>query len=282
MTKITNEQKWAVGLIEAKGDIGNNKKSGIIIRVSLSQVNARAIYKLKKIIGVGKVHQDSAGMVTYKLTDMEKIKSRVNPLLEKYPFRGEKYYDYQVLKKRIEVAEDPKLTREEKETKLREIKEENRKEVTPVVSKKLEDRGKEAKDVINSKSEEELREIYEPWWLAGYVEGNGSLEINDKLEIVFELAQTRDKTIVIGVHKAYRVPENIEEREGNMKLSTKTPKTIEKIMGDLKGKLLGMKSFEYKLWCYAYKTGKEGKKERAKLVINKLNREQVKNTRNKA
>ncbi len=140
--KITDEHKWAVGFIEAEGEIGFNRGGAgteewkFMIKVVVKNTNRRAIARLKKIIGVGKVFEDKAGAVVYRVTDRKHIESGIYPILDNYPPRGVKYYEYQILKKGMEVAKDPFKTAAEKSKILAELKEESKKskQVTPVVS----------------------------------------------------------------------------------------------------------------------------------------------------
>ena len=104
------------------------------------------------------------------------------------------------------------------------------------------------------------------------MEGKGSFQINNKLQIVFELAQTHDKMIIYGLHKLFNVSSNVKVRKGDgyTTLSTKQPRVLEEIMVMLEGKLLGIKSFEYKLWCYAYNTKNGKKRSKAKELLRGL------------
>lgn len=56
--KISNEQKWFVGLLEAEGRVefnengvskDGNKKWAFMIKVSLKNTNRRSIHRIKKI-----------------------------------------------------------------------------------------------------------------------------------------------------------------------------------------------------------------------------------------
>lgn len=69
-----------------------SQKWTFMLKVAMNETNARAVYRIKKILGVGQVHAvDKLGMVVYKLSDREKIKRRIFPLLASFPFRGVKH-----------------------------------------------------------------------------------------------------------------------------------------------------------------------------------------------
>lgn len=279
MNKITNEQKWAVGLIESDGYIGFNitsepkKQWGLVLKVSLHWYNRRALHRLKAILQVGKVRgPDKAGMVTYKLSERELFKAVICKLLDNYPFRGIKYHEYQIVKEAIKVMEDKEITKEERHERLQELKKQSKEKknsITPVVSQTPE---KTNEEQVAKMSIEKLLEIYDYWWIAGYIEGDGSFQINDRLQIVFELGQAHDTFAVYALHKILKITSKIKVRpDGSYTvLSTKHPKSIEELIKNLEGKMLGIKSFEFRVWKYAYRTTQPEKKQKAKNLLNKI------------
>lgn len=79
--------------------------------------------------------------------------------------------------------------------------------------------------------------------MAGFIEGDGSFQINSELQVVFELAQMNDKMAVYALHKIFNVPSKVKvRRDGYTTLSTKHPRVLEEIMITLKGQMRGMKS----------------------------------------
>lgn len=281
---------WAVGLIEAEGYIGFNSQGKnsttwvFTIKVAMLNNNRRAVHKLKSIMKAGKIHEDNSNMVVWKINDRKKIIAFIIPLLEIFPPRGVKYYDYVIFKEALIVADDTNLTTEEKHQKLTELKEKSKiiKEVSPIVSNNPEDWTKEAKDVIQNIDVEKLKFIYNPWWFSGMVEGEGSLQINNRLQTVFEFAQKYDKFAVYGLHKLLNISANVKVRnsDGYTTLSTKSSVDLEKIMTMLKGKMLGVKSFEYRVWCYAHNTNLVSKKLRAREVLKNLREKKIKRNLN--
>lgn len=57
-----------MGLIEAQGYIGYNeetgKKRGFVVKVTMEESNMRALYKIKKIIGAGKIDREEGNRGT--------------------------------------------------------------------------------------------------------------------------------------------------------------------------------------------------------------------------
>ena len=89
----------------------------------MEKTNVRAIHRLKKILGVGQVHkEDKQGMVVYKLSHRGKIKEQLIPLLDAYPFRGVKYYEYEKMKEAMKGAENEELTIDQKDELLKKLK----------------------------------------------------------------------------------------------------------------------------------------------------------------
>jgi hypothetical protein len=130
----------------------------------MKDTNIRAVYKIKKIIGAGRIHRDRVGMVIWEISDRKKIKEYIYPLLDKYPLRGVKYYSYKRLKEGMLIAEDKKLTAEEKRDKLIALKEKSKEviEVTPTISSNPTYWGRKAEDMIKDIEVERLREIFDP------------------------------------------------------------------------------------------------------------------------
>ncbi len=134
------------------------------IKVSMGDTNLRAINRIKRIIGAGKIDRGGEDKASWGVADRKKIKEYIYPLLDAYPLRGVKYYEYQKFKEGMQIAEDKKLTVGEKREKLRALKEKSKevKEVTHTVSNNPEDWGRKAEDVIKDIEAEKLREIYDP------------------------------------------------------------------------------------------------------------------------
>ena len=68
---INSKQKWAIGLIDGDGHIGlewsNKEKTKWVpvLKVTLHRYNSRAIYRLKKVLGIGKTNHNGS-TATYR------------------------------------------------------------------------------------------------------------------------------------------------------------------------------------------------------------------------
>ncbi len=254
--KITNNLKWAIGLIEAEGYIGFNNNSllkwVIVLKVSMKNNNSQAIYKLKKLLKAGSISHSEDGMLTYQLRNTTKFLTHIKPILDAYPFKSSKYYEYLLTLEAIKflqsdysvLQKDNLLT--ELKIKLQEIKL---------------DRYKIAPNIV-----------LDDHWLAGFIEGDGSLQINNKNQLVFELGQAYNHLLLEKIKDYLNIKTKIYIRKDDSYaiLRTKKKETIDNLINKLKNKLLGSKSLELKIWAYANNTKLEKKVSRAKLLLKKL------------
>ena len=285
--KLNNKILWAIGLLESDGYIGFNlvKKNTCIftVKVSLKSYNMRAIYKLKKIFGIGKIHKSSDGMVTWKVTRFDQIKTIMLPLLEQYELRGLKAYEVIIMREAVSLYESD-ISGKEKTILLTELKlksqslsKNQKNNISPFWHQKLNLNIDESiftiEDYINLvPSREVLKNLIDPDWLAGFVEGDGSFQINNRLQNVFELGKKYNIFLVLCIHKFLGIESKPKIRKdlSYTMLSTKQPKTLDLIEKLLTGRILGIKSFELRLWKYAKDSEMKHKKERAKILLNKI------------
>ena len=288
INKISPDIQWALGLIETDGYIGynlNNGKHGwlFIVKVSLKSYNARSIYKLKSIFGIGKIHRDSEDMVTWKVTRFDQIKEIMLPIFEQYELRGIKAHEVAIMREALNIYES-NITREEKTVILKELKSKStllckshNKNITPFWQKHLNIKDKDAvysvEDYKNLvPSQKILTELLDPDWLAGFIEGDGSLQINNRLQNVFELGQKYNIFLVLCIHKYFGITADIKIRPdlSYTMFTTKHPNSLELIEKTLTGRMRGIKSFELRLWKYSRATKLKSKKEKAKILLNKI------------
>lgn len=100
---IRNSEQWAIGLIEGDGHIGlewTNAKQNKwvpVLKVTLHCYNARAIYKLKQILSVGKITR-SKNTISLRIRAREAWVTKLIPLFDRFTLRTSKYYDFVVVK----------------------------------------------------------------------------------------------------------------------------------------------------------------------------------------
>ena len=253
---LDNKINWAIGLLDAEGYIGfnknGNKKWVTVIKVSMKNTNARAIYKLKDIFKVGNIYKSKDGVITYKLTNKNKFLNHLKPILEKYPLQTCKYFEYLKLLEAINILNSNDNT-DIKHNKLLLLKEE----------------------VKILKTNRYLKSPFlnlNPFWLAGFIEGDGSFQINKNLQLVFELGQAYNHVLMSEIKNYLKITSKLNIRKDNTYVTVRTAKksNISNIISLCDKKLLGSKSFELKVWAYAHNTNLIKKKIRAKLLLDKL------------
>jgi hypothetical protein len=100
---IRDSEQWAIGLIEGDGHIGlewtnaTQNKWVPVLKVTLHCYNARAIYKLKQILSVGKITR-SKNTISLRVRTREAWKTKLIPLFDRFTLRTSKYYDFLVVK----------------------------------------------------------------------------------------------------------------------------------------------------------------------------------------
>jgi len=82
----------------------------------------RALYFIKKQLGVGSVHVEANSKGDFRIRDRKVIGSVILPIFDKYPLLTSKYYDYQKFKKAYKILTNPNLSTKEKDSLLLELK----------------------------------------------------------------------------------------------------------------------------------------------------------------
>jgi hypothetical protein len=84
-----------------------------------SRYNLRVLNYIKKELGVGSITGTKG---EYFIRDRKIIESIILPIFDKYPLLTSKYFDYIKFKKAFAILKDLSLNKQEKNTKLLEIK----------------------------------------------------------------------------------------------------------------------------------------------------------------
>ena len=131
--------------------------------------NARALYKVKEILGAGTVVKEGKdGMMTFIIRRRELIETVVIPFFEKYPPRGVKYFEFQLFKEAFVVSKMETKTQEEKHEILEELKKKSQASkdkytIAPVVSNIAGVNEMSEDEVLATISLEKLKEVYDTW-----------------------------------------------------------------------------------------------------------------------
>lgn len=295
LNNINNDYHWALGLIEADGYIGfncqNPKSPSSVkkiytfqVKVSLKNYNSRAVYRIKSIFSVGKIHKSSDGMITWKVSNTDILINKVFPIFDTYPFKGKKYFDLVATKEAIVLYKSDRTWQEKHEI-LSILKESitcELRNISPIWYPYLEPKDylidpepillapAQYKNMVPS--QEVLKTLISPSWLSGFIEGDGSFQINNRLQAVFELGQKYNIFLVFAIHKFFNVPSKVKitTNLSYFSISSKHPRVLDEVEKTVEKKLLGIKSFEFAVWRRARRTVLVTKKEKASLILNKI------------
>lgn len=232
---INSEQKWAIGVIDGDGHIGlewtNKEKTKWVpvLKVTLDTYNSRAIYKLKKILGIGKITY-SGSTITYRVRSKALWHSVLIPLFSQFHLRSMKYAAVLNIKKALYIAQVEKATPK----KILELQQSlNRKtdQISPIWG--------------NGTS---LQKILDLDWLAGFIEAEGSFYILNNGQHGFAIGQAYDQHIIVGIYRLFDIQSALKNSNRYIMLDTKNQEALYLIANAISGRLLGIKSFEFSLW----------------------------------
>ena len=232
---INSEQKWAVGLIDGDGHIGlewtNKEKTKWVpvLKVTLHRYNSRAVYKLKKILGIGKITY-SGSTITYRVRSKALWHSVLIPLFSKFHLRSMKYAAVLVIQKALHMSQ---VSNSGPVLKLGQSLNRKTDQISPIWA--------------NGTS---LQKILDLDWLAGFIEAEGSFYILSHGQHGFAIGQAYDQHIIIGIYKLFSVQSALKNSNNNnyIMLDTKNTEALFLIANAINGRLLGIKSFEFSLW----------------------------------
>ena len=247
---------WASGLIDADGHIGleftDAKKTKIVpcLKVSLKNYNARAVYTLKAILGVGRIGT-SHGMVTLRVRSRRLWYNVLLPHFETYPLRSYKFHQVQLIK--------DALSKPERGHEL----------------------SKAIRDVSNLKrepflqqavySDNDYNQLFPIQWLAGFIEGDGSFYILNNGAHGFACGQKNIKNnIMMLLHARLNIPSRLKVRaDGYSMIDSKNSIYLKQLGAMLKPHMRGIKSAELRLWLRSLNSLKRDKKIRARRILHK-------------
>ena len=253
---INSEQKWAIGLIDGDGHIGiewsNKEKTKWVpvLKVTLHRYNSRAIYKLKRILGIGKITY-SGSTATYRVRSKALWCSLLIPLFTKFHLRSMKYAAVLVIKKALHTTQIGNTKFKIKTIlELQQSLDRKTDQVSPIWS--------------NGAS---LEKVLDLDWLAGFMEAEGSFYILKNGQHGFTIGQAYDQHIIIGIHNFFNLQSGLKNRKNYIMLDTKNTKTLYFIANAINRRLLGIKSFEFSLWLRTLRKKKKAKSLKAKLIM---------------
>lgn len=225
---------YLVGLFEGDGYFTITKKGKYLtyeFGIELSVRDVQLIYKIKALLGVGKVSfrkRDSIEMVSLRIRNKKHLKEIILPIFDKYAMFSNKQYDYlrfknALLSDIIYYADLPEYSRPH----------ENLNDIT---------------SIINT--------FYFPAWLVGFIEAEGCFSIykqNGDYSIAsFDISQTDGDVIISAIREYLSFTTSIYvDKNNTSRLKVSSVRSIEnviKFINNAPVKLLGNKKLQYLLW----------------------------------
>ena len=248
-------EQWLVGFTDGDGNFSitnQGDKWGLSFKLAQSRYNLRILYYIKKQLGVGSVTKDNT-KGQFFIRDRKTIENLILPIFDKHPLLTSKYFDYLIFKKALDIFNDINLTKENKNTKLLELK-----------NSKLPCNYKSpAWDNISLLSDiNKVKSIMSKAWLVGFIEAEGSFYLanKDSKRIVhgFGLTQKLDEIVLQGIRMTLHIsnPVRYKEMYNHYILDTTNSRAIENIIVYFKDTMKGVKSLEYRIWARSYKNNK--------------------------
>nr|AOC61561.1 putative LAGLIDADG homing endonuclease [Gloeotilopsis planctonica] len=293
-----SQERWAVGLIDGDGHIGMERaafqKWVPCLKVSLAYSNARAIYRLKKILGVGRISR-SQNVISLRVRNAAGWK-KLKILFDKFSLRTSKYYHAEMVCQSLELKKTDAACQNSREFVDQTLKswkdnlKAQRGAPAPVwqVSAELltairSNQGDSPEFLLNAFhyfSQNLLDQVIDPDWLAGFVEASGSFYILKNGQHGFALGQAYNTLIIVAIYKWLQIRSGLKIRGKVLKersgcpyvlLDTKNRKNLLKIAEVFKNRMLGIKSFSFAVWCRTLRKNKTVLSLKARKLLHKIN-----------
>ena len=289
---ISSDERWAIGVIDGHGHVSMECSNAVLkkwvpcLKVTLHACNARAIYRLKRVLGVGSVTR-SGDYINLRVRNLAGWK-KLLILFDKFPLRTDKYYAIEMVKKGLELK---RLVQEKKvfltyffpgsnacwaarlgQAKDREVVHQcllNWKlrlksdcgkpspvwfSLLPLLKAKGTLDNIDLIAAFDNCEQALLEQILDLDWLAGFAEAEASFYILENGRHGFAIGQAYNQLVVAGIRKRLGIKTRLKIRTLQPGLcpyvqsETKDMATLLKIAGLLKGKMLGIKSFTFSVW----------------------------------
>ena len=249
--KIWFEQ-WLVGMTDGNGTFSiarQNDKWSLAYKITQSRYNLRALFYIKKQLGVGSVTKDNT-KGQFFIRDRKKLEAVIFPIFDKYPLLTSKQFNYLRFKQAFNILENASLTKDEKDKILFALKTESIPEnyVSPSWNSAN----------LPLKSVNDLNNVMTKAWLVGFIEAEGSfyLVTKEPTRIVhgFGLTQKLDSVVLEGIKYILHIPTSVKLKSNHNHyiLDTTNSRAIENIISYFHNTMKGMKSVEYRIWARSY------------------------------
>lgn len=233
---------WFVGYTDGNGTFSvytnkTNKKIKFSYKLSLKSNNAQVLYFIKKSLKVGQVVHEKTGMSSYIIKNKKSLEENLIPLIDSYPLKTKKYYDYLVFKKALEISNNKQKNQKVKIEEIELIKNSNI-----------------FKDNYRPLEVESINKA----WIVGFIEAEGSFYItkNDKnrLSHGWGITLKEDGHILEKIKKELNINAKVKyNKKGFFSLDTTDQKSLKHIKDYFFKMMYSRKSLIYRIWGRSFR-----------------------------
>lgn len=251
-SKYSNFYKWLVGLTDGDGCFSvyyKNKKINFIYKISFNLYNIRALYYIKKNLGIGTIQIDKKNsMGSYTIRNVKLFETIIFPIFDKYPLLTTKFFYYERLKKIYFVWTNNNLNKYDKNIQilnlLNQIPMNNY--IAPIW------KGQDLNTLTSQQT------IISKAWLVGFIEAEGSfyITLKEKGRLVhgFGITQKLDPIILEKIRNILHIKSKVHFKNltNTYSLNTTGKRAILNICDYFQNNLKTIKSLEFKIWKKAF------------------------------
>ncbi len=194
---MSNEEfkQWFVGFTDAEGcfRIGINKKNKVIsfnCTIGLHIDDREVLEFIKNKLNCGNVYT-SENVATFVVTKLSDIRNILIPIYEEFPLNGSKHLDYLAFKEAINI-------------KLDSLKSDKLDLITRIKS-----------NMNSTRVESEFPSSHTiritPYWLLGFIEGDGSFFVNAQMRIILSITATATQAPLMNAIKLFLDSYSVED-----------------------------------------------------------------------
>lgn len=279
MTHLTPHSKdfnslWLVGLTDGDGTFAIDRQQrstgeirwNLVYKISLSNYNSRALIKAKKILGAGKITSTPDGMSSLRIRNRQHLKRFVFPVFEKYSLLSSKYYDFIKVRDAARLLDDNTLSSTQRQQQLEIIYSQKTSPtmVAPIWSSVLdvENLHISENNVLNffclkprfKEPKSDVSNIVTLPWLSGFIEAEGSFYIvlkdknTNRYCHAFGITQKGNVVLMEAIRAFLKIPSQLKKKNQVHIIETTNWRNVESLKHLLSGKLIGIKSQEFRVW----------------------------------
>lgn len=281
--------------------------------MSQNTYNLRALYYIKRQLGVGSVSVESnKDMGSFRIRDRKQLANVIFPIFDKYPLLTTKYFNYAKFKKAHIILEDSTLTKSEKNARIEALlltkpdqfyispafftfacslaaikaKEEikNNSLPLPIIG------CNSGRQIQLQMDATDAKKIISKSWLIGFVEAEGSFYLvkKDSNRIVhgFGITQKLDRIVLEGIRHILHISTKVvyKNKYNHYMIDTTNSRAIQNIIEYFSASrpniMKGMKAVEFRIWSRSFNKhkGDYSELEKVQKILRKLRKIRADNT----